>query len=122
MIPLDEARTKMDESYASLRVDGREDEIPSPEYPKNEWETYPLPLAGFELKGSNFFCVGGGVRIFFWVECRVLGDSLAAEGRFCWARKLRLPLFGADMFLFFLFKEAAQDNPTMPTWDDPGQD
>ncbi|CAJ1331322.1 unnamed protein product [Effrenium voratum] len=44
VIPLDEVRTKMDETYASLRVDGREDEIPSPEYPKNEWETYPLPV------------------------------------------------------------------------------
>lgn len=25
--------------YANLRIDGREDEIPDPEYPKNEWDT-----------------------------------------------------------------------------------
>jgi len=44
VIPIDKERTEMDKLYANLRIDGREDEIPSPEYPKNEWDTYPLPV------------------------------------------------------------------------------
>eukprot|EP00913_Durusdinium_trenchii_P007797 g7318.t1 len=39
-----EERAEMDKMYASLRLDGRENEIPSPEYPANEWDTYPLPV------------------------------------------------------------------------------
>ena len=55
---LPQVRTKMDETYASLRVDGREDEIPSPEYPKNEWETYPLSLgSGFSQHPQDLMCV-----------------------------------------------------------------
>jgi len=44
VIPIDKERTEMDKTYANLRIDGREDEIPDPEYPKNEWDTYPLPV------------------------------------------------------------------------------
>ncbi|CAK9050468.1 50S ribosomal protein L19, partial [Durusdinium trenchii] len=44
VIPLDQERAEMDKMYASLRLDGRENEIPSPEYPANEWDTYPLPV------------------------------------------------------------------------------
>lgn len=44
VIPIDQERTEMDKTYANLRIDGREDEIPSPEYPQNEWDTYPLPV------------------------------------------------------------------------------
>lgn len=44
IIPLDQERTQMDEMYASLREQGRADEIPEPEYPQQEWDRYPLPL------------------------------------------------------------------------------
>ena len=44
IIPIDKERTQMDKDYADLRLDGREDEIPDPEYPQQEWDTYPLPV------------------------------------------------------------------------------
>eukprot|EP00439_Symbiodinium_sp_Y106_P081433 s2461_g20.t1 len=44
IIPIDKERTEMDKRYADLRLDGREDEIPDPEYPQQEWDTYPLPV------------------------------------------------------------------------------
>ena len=36
----------MDKMYANLRVDGREDEIPPPTYPQNEWDTCPKRRRG----------------------------------------------------------------------------
>ncbi|CAE8727596.1 unnamed protein product [Polarella glacialis] len=42
-IPLDVERTKMDEMYANMIIEGRQKEIPESEYPAQEWETYPLP-------------------------------------------------------------------------------
>ncbi|CAE7293739.1 rplS [Symbiodinium sp. CCMP2592] len=44
IIPIDKERTEMDKRYSDLRLDGREDEIPDPEYPQQEWDTYPLPV------------------------------------------------------------------------------
>jgi len=44
VIPLDKERTQMDEMYAMLKEEGREDEIPESEYPQNEWDRYPLPM------------------------------------------------------------------------------
>ncbi|CAE7715468.1 rplS, partial [Symbiodinium pilosum] len=44
IIPVDKERTEMDKRYSDLRLDGREDEIPDPTYPQNEWDTYPLPV------------------------------------------------------------------------------
>lgn len=34
----------MDILYASMKLDGQEKDIPEPEYPQNEWDTYPLPV------------------------------------------------------------------------------
>eukprot|EP00929_Paragymnodinium_shiwhaense_P098426 TRINITY_DN598_c0_g2_i1.p1 TRINITY_DN598_c0_g2~~TRINITY_DN598_c0_g2_i1.p1 ORF type:complete len:440 (+),score=84.44 TRINITY_DN598_c0_g2_i1:83-1321(+) len=43
-IPLDKERQALDELYQSLREEGREDEIPEPEYPQQEWDRYPVPV------------------------------------------------------------------------------
>merc|ERR1719321_971313 len=42
-IPLDKERQALDELYASLIEGGRQDEIPESDYPKQEWDRYPLP-------------------------------------------------------------------------------
>lgn len=42
-IPLDKERQALDELYASLIEEGRQDEIPESDYPKQEWDRYPLP-------------------------------------------------------------------------------
>merc|ERR1712039_805925 len=43
-IPLDKERTNMDRMYAQLIEQDRQDEIPEPEYPTQEWDRYPLPV------------------------------------------------------------------------------
>eukprot|EP00931_Biecheleriopsis_adriatica_P114094 TRINITY_DN8952_c0_g1_i4.p1 TRINITY_DN8952_c0_g1~~TRINITY_DN8952_c0_g1_i4.p1 ORF type:complete len:328 (+),score=66.13 TRINITY_DN8952_c0_g1_i4:46-1029(+) len=44
VIPLDQERTEMDKLYENLKFEGKASEIPEPEYPAPEWDTYPLPV------------------------------------------------------------------------------
>jgi CspA family cold shock protein len=43
-IPLDKQRTAVDELYAELREEGREDEIPMPDYPQKEHDRAPYSV------------------------------------------------------------------------------
>eukprot|EP00971_Amphidinium_carterae_P284509 5648385-Amphidinium_carterae.1 len=44
VIPEDKERTNLDKLYAQYEEEGQLDKIPEPDYPKQEWDRYPLPV------------------------------------------------------------------------------
>ena len=70
--------------YANLRIDGREDEIPDPEYPKNEWDTCAVHVQFHALPAPLIFRVFKIFSQFFVFFICFAFYCFACAATSCW--------------------------------------